>query len=217
MVPADYRRRLRVSIGRWLTSYYEEVLLDGSHWMGVRSLKNPLDAWSYQEIIHETRPDLLLELGSAYGGSALFFAHVFDLLGNEGAVVTVDHDHSSFAAHHPRITKVTGDTRDPAVLAEVRSLCADRRVMMIHDASHDADVVLEDLRNYSGLVTPGCYLIVEDGIGDLVPPTRGGRRTPGPFVATHAFVRENPDFEIDMRRERHVATYNPHGYLRRRG
>jgi cephalosporin hydroxylase len=215
-VPAAYRRRLRMPIAKWLTNYYENVLLDGSHWMGVRSLKNPLDAWSYQEIVHDTAPDLLLELGSAYGGSALFFSHLFDLVGGDGRVVTVDHDHSSFTAEHPRITKVTGDTRDPGVIAEVRSLCTGRRVMMIHDASHDAAVVLEDLRNYSDLVAPGCYLIVEDGIGDLVSPAHGGRRTPGPLAATRAFLRENRDFETDMLRERHIATYNPRGYLRRK-
>jgi hypothetical protein len=30
-------------------------------------------------------------------------------------------------------------------------------------------------------------------------------------------VRENPSFEVDLHRERHAATYNPHGYLRRKG
>src|SRR5437763_12866642 len=126
-IPAEYRERLRLTITGWVKRYYEDVLLDGAYWMGVRSLKNPLDAWTYQEIMYETRPDLLLELGSAYGGSAQFFSNMFDLLGNDGKVVTVDLSHDQFGAEHDRITTVTGDTRDPNVIERVRSLCAGRR------------------------------------------------------------------------------------------
>jgi cephalosporin hydroxylase len=30
------------------------------------------------------------------------------------------------------------------------------------------------------------------------------------------FLRESDAFEIDLERERHLATYNPQGFLRRR-
>ena len=43
--------------------------------MGVPAAKNPLDAWVYQEIVYETRPEAIVELGSAYGGGTLFLAH----------------------------------------------------------------------------------------------------------------------------------------------
>jgi cephalosporin hydroxylase len=215
-MPAQYARPWRMKVSEWLIFYYRDVLSTDSHWMGVRSLKNPLDAWVYQEIVYETRPEVIVELGSAYGGSALFFAHLLDLLGGEGRVVSVDHSHEAFRAEHPRITTVTGDTRDPAVIDSVREMCENRRVMVIHDASHDADVVLEDLRSYSPLVAPGCYLIVEDGVGDLISPAKGGRTSPGPYVAVGAFLREAGEFELDARRERHIATYSPHGFLRRR-
>jgi len=215
-MPPEYARPWRMAISDWLVFYYRDVLSADSHWMGVRSLKNPLDAWVYQEIVYETRPDVILELGSAYGGSALFFAHLLDLLGGEGRVVSVDHSHEAFQAEHRRISTVTGDTRDPAVIDRVRELCAGGRAMVIHDASHDADVVLEDLRSYSPLVAPGCYLIVEDGVGDLISPAKGGRTSPGPFAAVGHFLGESHEFELDARRERHIATYSPHGFLRRR-
>jgi cephalosporin hydroxylase len=217
MTPARYRKQYAMDGRTWMLDHlYAEQMEGVAHWMGVRSLKNPLDAWVYQEIVYETRPDVLVELGSAYGGSALFFAHLFDLLGSDGAVVSVDHSHADFGAEHERITTVTGDTRDADVVARVRALCEGRRAMLIHDASHDAPVVLEDLRNYAPLVAPGCYLIVEDGVGDLVSPAKGGRHTPGPFDATNAFLEETDDFELELDRERHLATYNPHGFLRRR-
>ncbi|HZQ97896.1 MAG TPA: CmcI family methyltransferase, partial [Chloroflexota bacterium] len=65
-----------------------------TYWHGVRVRKCPLDLWVYQELLHELRPDLIVETGTAYGGSALYLAHMCDLLG-QGEVVTVD------AAQHP--------------------------------------------------------------------------------------------------------------------
>ena len=214
-MPAEYRKKWSMSIRDWLIDYYTNVLdTRGSHWMGVRSLKNPLDAWSYQEIMYDTKPDLLLELGSAGGGSTLFFAHMFDLMGVDGTVITVDITHEHFTAEHPRIHAITGDTTDPAVIDEVKKLCHGRRVMMIHDAAHSDVTVLMDLRNYADLVTPGCYLIVEDGAGDVAGPYKG-RKTPGPWYATQTFLAETTKFRRDEIREDHVATFAPNGFLLR--
>lgn len=195
---------------RWLLHLYDELMERESHWMGVRALKNPLDAWVYQEIMYEVRPTAVVELGSAHGGGTLFLCHMLDLLGLDAPVVSVDLSHEHFDAEHPRITKVTGDTRDPAVIAQVKELVAGRRVLLIHDASHEAAVVLEDLRSYSPLVSSGSYLILEDGVTDTV----GGE--PGPVTAVQQFLREAPDFELDLARERFALTYNPRGFLRRR-
>ena len=59
--------------------------------------KLPSDMWAYQELLAETRPELIVETGTQYGGSALFYASVFDLLG-AGEVVTVDIDTSAGAS-----------------------------------------------------------------------------------------------------------------------
>src|ERR1700733_8367437 len=40
------------------------------HWMGFHTLKCPLDLWIYQEILVETEPDVIIETGTRYGGSA---------------------------------------------------------------------------------------------------------------------------------------------------
>ncbi len=57
--------------------------------MGVPMMKLPLDLWIYQEILHETRPDLIIETGTNDGGSALYLASVCDLLGT-GKVLSID-------------------------------------------------------------------------------------------------------------------------------
>ena len=50
-------------------------------WLGAQALKNPLDLWVYQEIMFETRPELVVETGTYRGGSACFLASICDLLG----------------------------------------------------------------------------------------------------------------------------------------
>lgn len=208
-LPPEYRRRYEMRGDEWLLHLYAELTERESHWMGVRALKNPLDAWIYQELLHEVRPEVIVELGSAFGGSTLFLCHMLDLLGLDGAVVSVDHTHSEFRAEHDRIVKVTGDTRDPEVVARVHQLCEGRRGFVIHDASHEADVVLDDLRSYSPLVARGSYLVVEDGVRDFLSGL------PGPVTAVEQFLAEAPEFRIDEARERFLLTYNPRGFLRR--
>jgi cephalosporin hydroxylase len=211
ITPTAYRRRYRMSGRKWmLRVLYKELMQRNSHWMGVPALKNPLDIWIYQEILYEVRPTAIVELGSALGGGTQFFCHMLDLLDLDAPVITVDVSHGEFEGEHPRITTVTGDTRDPKVVATVRELCGHRRVLVIHDADHSATVVLEDLRNYGPLVAPGSYLIVEDGVTDFL----GG--VPGPVTAIEQFLTETSDFEVDEARERFAFSYNPRGYLRRR-
>jgi cephalosporin hydroxylase len=129
----------------------------------------------------------------------------------EASVISVDLTHEGFQAVHPRITTVTGDTRDPNVIERVRALAAGKHTMVIHDAAHEAYIVLEDLRNYAPLVGPGSYLIVEDGVRDYL----AGRA--GPVSAVERFLSESSAFELDQSCERFLLTYNPKGFLRRRG
>jgi cephalosporin hydroxylase len=183
--------------------------------MGVRALKNPFDAWIYQEILHEVQPDVVVEIGSNEGGSTLFLAHLLDLIG-KGLVVSVDIDRSRFRVSHDRIVTVTGDSSAEATLNQVARLCEGKRGLVIHDANHNKEPVLRDLHAYERFVAIGSYLIVEDGIVDLFRPGDGlGWFAEGPLAAVEQFVREKPNFQIDSNRERYVLTYNPKGFLRR--
>lgn len=66
---------------------------------GVRILKCPLDLWQYQELIHELRPDVIVETGTAHGGSAYYLGDLCHTVGR-GQVVSIDIDSSADPPPH---------------------------------------------------------------------------------------------------------------------
>jgi cephalosporin hydroxylase len=182
-------------------------------WLGYHVLKCPMDLWAYQEILVETAPDVIIETGTRYGGSAAFLASMCDLLGR-GRVVTIDIKQLSGQPRHPRIDYVLGSSPSEAVLTQVRRrITPGERVMVILDSDHRRDHVLQELQVYHPLVSPGCYLIVEDTIVNGHPtwPDHG----PGPMEAVEAFLPDHPEFHVDRNRERFLVTMNPSGFLLR--
>src|SRR5437762_1624382 len=103
-----YRRFLQPRVPDWFFHDLVERTDNFSHvtWLGRPIWQNVLDLWVLQETIAEIKPTLLIETGTNRGGSALFFAHLFDLLGR-GAVVTIDVERLHDIAH-PRITFLIG-------------------------------------------------------------------------------------------------------------
>jgi len=90
--------------------YYErpEQTWKNTTWLGVPIFKCPLDMWIYQEIVVETRPEVIVETGMYRGGSALFLANVCDVL-DHGRVVTIDIKPEP-VPEHPRITYLHGSS-----------------------------------------------------------------------------------------------------------
>jgi cephalosporin hydroxylase len=197
--------------------YYgrREQTWGSTFWLGHRVLKCPLDLWSYQEILHDVRPELIVETGTYLGGSALFLASICDLLG-QGKVLTIDVDRRDDRPRHPRITYLTGSSTSNAILRRVRRRAKGAsRVLVILDSGHAKDHVLAEMDVYAPLVTPGSYLVVEDTNLNGHPVERG--HGPGPAEAVAEFLERNDAFVRDERRERFLLTFNPGGYLEKRG
>ena len=196
--------------------YYDrhETTWTSTSWLGTIVLKCPLDLWNYQEILVETKPDLIVETGTHLGGSALYMAGVCDLIGS-GRIVTVDLVDRPGRPVHGRITYLEGSSTSAEVVEQVTAHARDaERVMVILDSDHSRDHVLRELELYAPLVSKGCYLVVEDTNvnGHPVLPGFG----PGPMEALQEFLRGTNDFEADGSREKLMLTFNPSGYLRRR-
>jgi cephalosporin hydroxylase len=211
---ADYRRLWNRGLRKWMIRYEEELVFDKVTWMGTTARKMVLDAWVYQQILHEVQPDFVIEIGNAEGGSTKFLANMLDILGR-GEVIAVDIDHSLFRTDHPRVHLITGDSLAPETLGRVAQVAHGGRGLVIHDGDHSREHVLCDLRAYAQFVGVGSYLIVEDTVIDLFRAGDGLGSVAGPLAAVEQFVREDSRFQIDASREYFLITFNPRGYLKR--
>lgn len=192
--------------------YYDSGIWLNTFWLGVPIQKCPLDLWIYQEIIYEVKPDLIIESGTADGGSAYYLASLCDMV-QKGRVVTIDIA-AKARPQHPRITYLTGSSVSAEIYNAVRdSIKPGEQVMVILDSDHSYGHVLNELRIYALLVTAGSYLIVEDTNinGNPVFPGFG----PGPMEALQQFLAENKEFVVDKSREKFFVTFFPDGFLKK--
>ena len=190
-----------------------EQTYNATFWLGTPAQQCPLDLWIFQEIIHETKPDVLVEAGTYKGGSAGYYASMFDLLGH-GRVVTIDIEAFPNLPQNPRITYVIGSSTDPQTVDKVKSyIKPGETVMVILDSDHHRDHVFKELQAYSPLVTEGKYLIVQDMHfnGHPILPKYG----PGPTEAVADFLAKKPPFQVDRSREKLLLTFNAGGFLKR--
>ena len=184
------------------------------NWMGQPIWQNVFDLWTIQETIFEVKPELLIECGTNRGGSAWFYAHLFDLMG-QGRVITMDVE-KMHEISHPRISFLIGDSASTALAEQARTAAeaASGPVMVILDSDHSEAHVARELEAYSPLVTVGSFLLCQDGVMDVLPALSDGQ--PGPLPAIQKFLRHHPEFEVDAgRSERFLITHHPMGWLRR--
>jgi cephalosporin hydroxylase len=197
--------------------YYDAYKQGGTwyatSWLGVPTWKLPLDLWIYQEILHEIRPDLIVETGTAFGGSAFYLASLCDIL-RGGEVMSIDVKEDPKRPRHERITYLLGSSTSEEIVSKVKARAAGAKtVLVILDSDHSRKHVLAEIGTYAPLVTRGSYLIVEDTNvnGHPVYPDFG----PGPMEAVEDFLKASRDFQVDTTREKFLLTFNPRGYLRR--
>jgi len=178
------------------------------------AVKVEADLERYKRVIDATHPDLVIETGTLYGRSALWFAE-------QGLhVITVDIDPKVFIATWKewayRVDPIAGSSTDPVIVDEVKA-AADGydRVMVVLDSDHSAAHVAAELAIYADLVTPGQYLVVEDTIVRWMP---WARIVGSPLDAVEDFLLVRGDkFVVDVELEDwSPRTQHPSGWLWRK-
>jgi len=211
---------MRAAVDSFHKFYEKQRLWQNTKWMGVPCWKLPFDAFIIQDIICDVKPDFIIETGTAYGGSALFYASLCELM-DHGSVLTIDlelkHDRhlaQTKKSVRDRIKFLGGSSINELVFHEVeRIIEGSSKNLVILDSWHSYDHVRKELELYSPLVSIGSYLIVEDThVSGHPVEWEWGK---GPFEAVEDFLKENDNFEIDYDREVYFMTFNPGGYLRR--
>lgn len=197
--------------------YYNSAVFDekwgNTAWLGIPTYKCPLDCWVYQEIIFKQKPNIIIECGTANGGSALFLAGLCDSL-NKGKIITIDIKPSRGKPRHKRIQYLVGSSTSKEIVNKVTKLVRPKdNILVILDSDHSCNHVLNELRIYSKFIHKNGYLIVEDTNvnGHPIKPNFG----PGPMEAVKEFLKENDGFIVDKSKEKFYLTFNPNGYLQR--
>ncbi|MCE9520817.1 MAG: cephalosporin hydroxylase family protein [Alphaproteobacteria bacterium] len=176
-------------------------------WAGAPIIQLPEDMIRYQELLWELRPDVIVETGVAHGGSLIYSASLCRLIG-KGRVIGVDieirpHNRERIESHPfaESITLFEGSSTAPDIVAAVRSaIRPGEKVLVVLDSDHSYKHVLDELRAYAPLVTPGSFIIATDGImKDLhdAPRAKAEWRDDNPTRAAADFAAENADFVLE--------------------
>jgi cephalosporin hydroxylase len=129
-------------------------------WRGVPCIKLPNDLLLYEQVLWQNKPDILIECGTSEGGSTLFYADIFNMIG-KGQVISIDMA-AKGQPKHDRITYINGRMTACDTLAKVKDLIKDKSVMVVLDGDHHRVQVKRELYHYSPMVTKGQFIVVED-------------------------------------------------------
>ena len=163
--------------------YYKKHIRPNKMWQwhGYKLEKYADDAMLYAEAIFNKKPDFLIETGTHWGGSTLFFAHMMDLVGS-GQVISIDignDEQKDKLPKHPRITYLSGSSVDLSIIEQIKSRIKNSTAMVSLDSDHSREHVARELVLYSPLVTSGQYMVVED---TSTIRLRGARRALFDFI-----------------------------------
>lgn len=224
-----------MSLDQGLQSKALEVLVEADRhrwihqttWFGEPLLNLPQDMFAIQEIVWRTRPDFIIEVGLAWGGSVLFEATLLEILGGQkviGVDIFIPPDLRQRLAMHgklsDRLSLIEGGSTDPQTLAQVKEqLRGSRKVLVILDSYHTHDHVLRELCAYAPFVEKGQYLICGDTVVERIPPQTHRARPWGPgnnpATALKEFLSQTDRFVVDETIDRRLLlSCHPGGYLK---
>jgi cephalosporin hydroxylase len=209
-------------------------------WLGLPIIQYPQDTVSLQELIWETKPDLIIETGIARGGSLILSASLLAILDSclptensiprkrkvIGVEIDLRPDNREALMQHPLsryIEIVDGSSTDKEVVSKIKSLVKEaqsKNVLIILDSNHSHEHVLKELRLYQEFVEEGGYLVVMDTVVENMDarhhnPSRWSKGD-NPMTAVRQFLGENTDFIVDSRYEdKALISVAPSGYLKR--
>lgn len=124
------------------------------------TLKCHADWARYEQMVRQTRPDLVVEIGRYNGRSADRFA----AMGVPVVSVDINFPHADWRPHPDVVAVITGDSVRMSIISQVAGIIGLRRAMIVLDSDHSSAHVYQEIKAYGPLVGVGCHLVVEDGI-----------------------------------------------------
>jgi cephalosporin hydroxylase len=170
-------------LGDSLRSYWLDRVAQHTHdsYAGVPISKFPEDLRVYEHLLWADRPNVVVEIGAHHGGSALWFRDRLRTLVNYGLisqprVITVDIEAERARPYLDRadpnwresITLVSGDICDGDLPARISGLLPSAaRCFVVEDSAHVYNTTMAALRGFAPFVSPGGFIMIEDGCVDI--------------------------------------------------
>ena len=205
-----------------LTWIDEAIRMDYSYmfeWFGVPTIQFPADLLLIQEAIFKSKPNVVIEIGIARGGTTLFLATIMKAIATNSSFSVIGVDIS--ISEHTRQSIETTEYSSAICLIEGNSISIETfekikncispsdKVLVILDSNHTKDHVLSEMELYSSLVSKDSYLIVMDTAIEYISPksipsNRPWSRGNSPLSAVEEFVARNSryyqlDYDLNNR------------------
>jgi cephalosporin hydroxylase len=201
-------------------------------YMGIPMVKLPEDLRVYEHLLWLSRANVVIELGTKAGGSALWFRDRLAALAACGRIdrpLVISIDLRTTAAQgalesvdpswRESIALLAGDIRDASLVEEVRRMVPPgARCLVSEDSAHTYETTLAALRGFAQFVPVGGFFVVEDGavdVEEMRPPNRPGWPR-GVLPALHEWLEgEGTAFRMRRDLELYGLSSNVEGYLER--
>jgi cephalosporin hydroxylase len=181
--------------------------------LGVPMRQIPSDNWLMSELLWRVKPDYMIEAGTLYGGSALYYAAMLEWINPDAKVLTIDIDEKQLdagAKNNPlwarRVVFYKGSSVSPEIHERLAAeIGKGKKVFVTLDTLHAPKHVASELELFSRYVSPGSYMVLQDtyyeGLTEVVDE----------FLKTH--VDWHRDTKAD---ERFVFSKYRGGFLQRK-
>ena len=225
--------QLQAHADAFMTESLKSQYIYNFSWLGRPIIQTPQDLVALQEVIFRVRPDLVIDVGVARGGSLIYFASMLELVGIYGGnkqakVLGVEIDlkeHNRKAILESplasRIKIIDGSSIDAHTLSLIKiEVSKANCVLVCLDSLHTHEHVLNELNSYSSFVSVGSYCVVFDtsieGKSDDLFKDRPWKSGNSPGSAVNEFLQDHANFEVDEQIDGQlVISMNKRGYLKR--
>tara|TARA_X000000950_G_scaffold287724_1_gene401244 strand:+ start:1772 stop:2536 length:765 start_codon:yes stop_codon:yes gene_type:complete len=221
----------------WTKKALKDGYIYNFTWEGIPIIKFPSDLIVFQEIIHDVKPDLIIETGVAHGGSLVFYSSIQKSYNKNAKTIGVEID---FRQHNKTNCKklfkkyaievIEGSSISEDTIKLLKEKIAKyKKILVFLDSDHSHEHVLKELEIYSNFVSKNSYLICTDTVIEFMPKgfflkdwqkERNSKRNfdkgNSPYTALKLFLRKNKKFKIDNGyHAKSMVTENPYGFLKK--
>jgi len=195
---------------------------------GISSVQFPIDYFLIQQAIIKANPHIIIETGTAFGGTSLYLASLLHHLGRKkGQIYTIDKSNPEIT-QGPRIQAkalamqkwgieiimLNGESTDPKILDHLsKSIDSRKRVVVFLDSDHDRDYVREELEIYERFIMKGSYFLVCDTycriVSDEFKKERHWDFKADPLGSVEDFLSSTNTFQLDKELNSYpLSTFN---------